>query len=117
MSKKKNITINRRKSRVRYKLGQVRGNRMRLSVFRSNKHISAQIIDDSNHSTLVAVSTLEKDFKLGGNCNAAKEAGILIGKRAKEKKIEKIVFDRGACLYHGRIKAFSEGARSVGLKF
>ena len=91
----------------------------RLCVFRSNKNISAQIIDDMNGNTLVSASTLEKDLKgeNGGNKEAAKKVGELIAKRALDKGIENVAFDRGGFLYHGRVKELAEGAREAGLKF
>ena len=91
----------------------------RLCVFRSNKNISAQIIDDVNGNTLVSASTLEKDLKgeNGGNKEAAKKVGELIAKRALDKGIEDVAFDRGGFLYHGRVKELAEGAREAGLKF
>lgn len=91
----------------------------RLCVFRSNKNISAQIIDDVNGNTLVSASTLEKELKgeSGGNKEAAKKVGELIAKRALDKGIENVAFDRGGFLYHGRVKELAEGAREAGLKF
>ena len=91
----------------------------RLCVFRSNKNISAQIIDDESGNTLVSASTLEKDLKgeNGGNKEAAKKVGELIAKRALDKGIENVAFDRGGFLYHGRVKELAEGAREAGLKF
>ena len=91
----------------------------RLCVFRSNKNISVQIIDDVNGNTLVSASTLEKDLKgqNGGNKEAAKKVGELIAKRALDKGIENVAFDRGGFLYHGRVKELAEGAREAGLKF
>lgn len=91
----------------------------RLCVFRSNKNISAQIIDDVNGNTLAAASTLEKDLKgeNGGNKEASKKVGELIAKRALDKGIENVAFDRGGFLYHGRVKELAEGAREAGLKF
>ena len=93
----------------------------RLCVFRSNKNISCQIIDDVNHQTLVAASSLDKDLKAeigyGGNKEAAKKVGEAIAKRALEKGIEVVAFDRGGFLYHGRVKELAEGAREGGLKF
>lgn len=91
----------------------------RLCVFRSNKNISAQIIDDVNGNTLVSASTLEKDLKgeNGGNKEAAKKVGELIARRALDKGIENVAFDRGGFLYHGRVKELAEGAREAGLKF
>jgi large subunit ribosomal protein L18 len=95
--------------------------RPRLAVFRSNKHIYAQIIDDSKGTTLIAASTLDadakKDMKHGGNIAAAKTVGKLVAERAKEKGINAVLFDRGGYLYHGRVKALAEAAREAGLKF
>lgn len=91
--------------------------RPRLNVFRSSKHIYAQIIDDVNGVTLVAASSMEKDFEgNGGNKDAARKVGQTIAKRALEKKIEEVVFDRGGYLYHGRIAELADGARESGLK-
>ncbi|XVG96097.1 50S ribosomal protein L18 [Eubacteriales bacterium KG127] len=91
----------------------------RLCVFRSNKNISAQIIDDIAGVTLASASTLEKELKSenGGNKEAAKKVGELIANRALEKGIENVAFDRGGFLYHGRVKELAEGAREAGLKF
>ena len=90
----------------------------RLNVFRSSKHIYAQLIDDVNGVTLVAASSMDKDFEgNGGNKEAAKKVGQLVGKRAVEKGIETVVFDRGGYLYHGRVKELADGARESGLKF
>ena len=93
--------------------------RPRLSVFRSNANITAQIIDDEKGVTLVSVSTLEKELNIknGGNVEAAKLIGAEIAKRAKKAKISEVVFDRGGYLYHGRVKALAEAARENGLKF
>jgi len=95
--------------------------RPRLAVFRSNKHIYAQIIDDAKGATLIAASSLDsgakKDLKNGGNVNAAKAVGKLVAERAKAKGIEKVIFDRGGYLYHGRVKALADAAREAGLKF
>ena len=93
--------------------------RPRLSVFRSNKNIYAQIIDDVNGVTLASASSQEKDNKLaiGGNLEAAKAVGELVAKRALEKNLENVVFDRSGYLYHGRVKALAESARAAGLKF
>ncbi len=106
----------RRHRRVR---GKVSGTaeRPRLSVFRSAKNIYAQIINDVTGTTLVSASSVEKDFGLGGNKEAAEKVGELIGKRALEKGIEAVVFDRGGYLYHGRVQKLAEGARKSGLKF
>ena len=92
--------------------------RPRLNVFRSAKHIYAQLIDDVNGVTLVSASSLEKDFEgNGGNKEAAKKVGELIAKKAVEKGIENVVFDRSGYLYHGRVLELAEGARECGLKF
>ena len=95
--------------------------RPRLCVFRSLANISAQVVDDMEHATLVAASTLEKelcpDSKGGGNLHGAKMVGKAIALRAKAKGIESVVFDRGGYLYHGRVKALAEAARENGLKF
>ena len=90
----------------------------RLNVFRSSKHIYAQVIDDVAGVTLVSASTTEKDFtEYGGNKEAAKKIGQIVAERCKAKGIETVVFDRGGYLYHGRVKALAEGAREGGLKF
>ena len=95
--------------------------RPRLAVFRSNKHIYAQIIDDSKGATMIAASSLEvdakKDVKNGGNIAAAKAVGKLVAERAKSKGIDAVLFDRGGYLYHGRVKALADAAREAGLKF
>ncbi|MFH5881623.1 MAG: 50S ribosomal protein L18 [Candidatus Izemoplasmataceae bacterium] len=94
--------------------------RPRLSVFRSNKNISAQLIDDVNGITLVSASTVEKDFSEATNASNIKGAevvGKLIAERALEKDIIKVVFDRSGYLYHGRVKALAESARAAGLEF
>ena len=90
----------------------------RLSVFRSNKEIYAQIIDDEKQTTLVSASTLDADVKTkASNVEAAKEVGALVAKRAIEKKIDTVVFDRNGYLYHGKVKELAEAARAAGLKF
>lgn len=93
--------------------------RPRLNVFRANANITAQIIDDTKGVTLVSASTLEKELNIknGGNVEAAKIIGAEIAKRAKKAKINKVVFDRGGYLYHGRVKALAEAARENGLEF
>ncbi|HHY20266.1 MAG TPA: 50S ribosomal protein L18 [Firmicutes bacterium] len=95
--------------------------RPRLSVFRSANHIYAQIIDDVAGNTLAAASTLSPELKgeitYGGNIESAQKVGELIAKKAKEKGIEKVVFDRGGNLYHGRVQALAESAREAGLEF
>ena len=97
-------------------------NRPRLSVFRSNNHIYAQVIDDDAQSTLCAASTLDKDLRSnlkanGSSCDASTAVGELLAQRALAKGIEHVVFDRGGNLYHGRIKALAEAARGAGLNF
>jgi large subunit ribosomal protein L18 len=94
----------------------------RLAVYRSNKHIVAQIIDDSTHATLVAASSLDKELRSqegfsGANVAAATAVGALVAKRALEKGLSEVVFDRGGNLYHGRIAALAEAAREGGLQF
>ena len=90
----------------------------RLDVFRSNSNIYAQLIDDVNGVTLAAASSNEKDFEIsGGNAEGARKVGQLIAKRAAEKGITEVVFDRGGYIYHGRVKELAEGAREGGLKF
>ena len=93
--------------------------RPRLAVFRSNKHIYAQVIDDSKGTTLTAASTLDakESVKHGGNIAAAKAVGKLVAERAKAQGIDAVLFDRGGYLYHGRVKALAEAAREAGLKF
>jgi large subunit ribosomal protein L18 len=107
----------RRHARVRKTLTGTAG-RPRLAVFRSLGHIYAQVIDDSKGATLAAASDLEKEFKSKGNKTAAATAvGELIGKRAVEKGLKQVVFDRGGFQYHGRVKALADGARKAGLEF
>lgn len=110
----------RKHERVRKKIHGT-SERPRLCVFRSLKHIYAQIIDDTKGVTLVAASTLDEALKgklpSTGNKEAAREVGKLIGKKALEKGIKKVVFDRGGYLYHGRVKELAEGAREAGLEF
>lgn len=119
MAKVDNFT--RRKNRVRYQLRQKAAGRVRLSVFRSGQHIYAQLIDDAKGVTLAAASTAEKDVKTsqknGANIAAAKAVGTLIAQRAKEAKVDNVVFDRGGYLFHGRIKALADAAREAGMKF
>ncbi|MDD6770005.1 MAG: 50S ribosomal protein L18 [Inconstantimicrobium porci] len=93
--------------------------RPRLAIFRSDKNIYAQVIDDVNRVTLVAASSLDKEFegKVGSNKEAAKTVGALVAKKALAKGIEDVVFDRGGYVYHGRVKELAEGAREAGLKF
>lgn len=93
--------------------------RARLSVFRSARHIYAQVIDDAKGHTVAAASTLETGFdgKNGGNIDAAAEVGKLIADRAKQAGVSQVVFDRGGHIYHGRIKALADSARESGLEF
>jgi large subunit ribosomal protein L18 len=107
----------RRHKRVRK---QVRGSadRPRLAVFRSNRHISAQVIDDRAGTTLAAASTLEADLRDGSsNKDAAAKVGQRLAERAKQAGVERVVFDRGGFLYHGRVAAVAEAAREAGLEF
>jgi len=91
--------------------------RPRLAVFRSVKHIYAQVIDDAQGHTVVAASSNEKNGANGGNLAGAKSVGKLIAERAKDKGIKLVVFDRGGYLYHGRVKALADAAREAGLEF
>ena len=107
----------RRHARVRNKISGT-AERPRLCVYRSNSNIYVQIIDDVAGNTLVQASTLDKEVKTKhSNKEAAKEVGTLIAKRALEKNIKEVVFDRGGYLYHGRVKALAEAARENGLEF
>ena len=122
MSNKSKYLYNKRKARTRFRLKNSCTKNIRLSVFRSNANIYAQIIDDEKHTTLLAFSSLDKELKkkIGnnrGNINTAMEVGSTIAKKAKEKGIKEVYFDRGGYLYHGRIKALAEAARKEGLKF
>lgn len=117
MKNKREIQRIRRKRRVRRK---IRGSseRPRLSVFRSARHIYAQIIDDTNGVTLASASTVGKErVKDSGNVKGAKKVGELIAEAAKGKNIKEVVFDRNGFKYHGRVKALAEAAREKGLKF
>jgi large subunit ribosomal protein L18 len=93
--------------------------RPRLTVFRSDKHVYAQIIDDDLGVTLTSASSLGKNVEIpkGSNKDAARKVGLLLGKKAKEAGIDKVVFDRNGYLYHGRVKALADGAREAGLEF
>jgi large subunit ribosomal protein L18 len=110
----------RRSQRVRTKLQKV-SDRPRLSVFRSEKHIYAQIIDDRQGQTLAAASSLEKDIrtqmKTGANIEAATVIGKLLAERALQKNVKEVQFDRGGNKYHGRLKALADAARAAGLSF
>ena len=111
----------RRTKSVRRTLKRVAYGRPRLSVFRSSKHIYAQVIDDANGVTLASASSLEKEVrggaKTGANVDAAKAVGVRVAERAKEKGVKQVVFDRGGYLFHGRVKALADAAREGGLEF
>jgi large subunit ribosomal protein L18 len=110
----------RRHHRIRRRVSGT-SERPRLCVFRSNNHIYAQIVDDVSQSTLVAASTLDPDLKktlaATATCDASTQVGELIAKRALDKGLKQVVFDRGGKIYHGRVKALAEAARSAGLEF
>jgi len=110
----------RRRNRVRTSLRKVANGRPRLSIHRTNQHMYAQIIDDTNGVTVAAASTLDealKKVKVGSNSEAAAAVGKLIADRAKSAGVEQVVFDRGGFLYHGRVKALADAAREAGLNF
>jgi large subunit ribosomal protein L18 len=113
--------IERRKARIRRTVKAAAGNRPRLSVFRSSKHIYAQVIDDKVGATVAAASSMEKDLrgslKTGADIGAAKAVGKLVAERAAAKGVKDVVFDRGGYLYHGRVKALADAAREGGLSF
>ncbi|MBX9943945.1 MAG: 50S ribosomal protein L18 [Reyranella sp.] len=117
----RNALFARRQRRTRYALRQAAGGRPRLSVFRSGKHIYAQVIDDRQGLTLAAASSLDKDvkgkIKTGADKGAAAEVGKLIAQRAVAAGIKEVVFDRGGYMYHGRIAALANAAREGGLSF
>ncbi len=118
-SRDKQIARGRRHHRVRKKLSGTAA-RPRLAVFRSNKHISAQVIDDRAGRTLAAASSLEKDLRAAGqtgNRAAASAVGHLVAERAKAAGVSQVVFDRGGFLYHGRVAAVADAAREAGLEF
>ena len=120
MSTKKSL-FDKRKLRNRLSIKKNIANKLRLSVFRSNKHIYCQIIDDVKQITLCSSSTLDpevkKDLRSSGTIDAAEKVGKDIAVKAKKIGLEKVVFDRGGYLYHGRVRSLAEGARSSGLKF
>ena len=113
---KRNAIRKRVHARIRQKVNGT-SERPRLNVYRSLNHIYAQVIDDTQGLTLASASTITTKLKAGGNLEAAKEIGKIIGERAKEKGVTKVVFDRGGYLYHGRIKALADAAREAGLDF
>lgn len=116
-----NQGFQRRRMRVRRTVRQAANGRLRLSVFRSSKHIYAQVIDDVDGRTLAAASSLDKDLrgKLGKGCDvgAAQEVGKLLAERAKKAGVKAVIFDRGGYIYHGRVKALADAAREGGLNF
>ncbi|MEM7192364.1 MAG: 50S ribosomal protein L18 [Pseudomonadota bacterium] len=116
-----NNTLSRRASRVRHALKRAANGRARLSVFRSSKHIYAQVIDDRAGKTLAFASSLDKDLKgalpKGSDTAAAEAVGKLVAERAVKAGVKDVVFDRGAYIYHGRVKALADAARDAGLNF
>ncbi len=116
-----NQSTDRRQARVRRAIRKAANGRLRLSIFRSSKHIYAQVIDDTGGRTVAAASSLEKTLreklKTGSDTAAAGEVGKLIAERAMAAGISEVIFDRGRYLYHGRVKALADGAREGGLKF
>lgn len=114
-------SIQKRAQRIRRQIRKVAGDRPRLSVHRSSKHIYVQVIDDANGRTLAAASSLDKDLKAslktGADVAAAAAVGKLVAERAKSAGVTAVVFDRGAYIYHGRVKALAEAAREGGLDF
>lgn len=120
MSKKNTRSFKRKKRHLRIRKKIIGTSSLpRLNVFRSNKNIYAQIIDDVTGTTLTSASSIDKDLKIenGSNVEAAKQVGELVAKRAKEQNIENVVFDRGGFLFHGRVKALADAAKAAGLKF
>ena len=117
---RKQQTQKRHRRLRRYLMGT--NKKPRLSVFRSNNHIYAQVIDDQSQSTICSASTIDKEFKINdndssSNCNSSSEVGSLLAKRAIKQGIKEVVFDRGGKIYHGRVKALADAARKAGLKF
>jgi len=113
------VARNKRVRRIRKKISGT-GEQPRLRVFKSSKHIYAQIIDDSTGTTLASMSTVDKAFEKGeekGKAAAAKQVGVIIAERAKKAGISRVVFDRGGYIYQGRVKSLSDGAREGGLEF
>ena len=113
--------VERRKARIRRTIKAAAGARLRLSVFRSSKHIYAQMVNDQNGTTLVTASTMEPEIKAqvkyGGNKAAATVVGRVVAERARQAGIDKICFDRRSYKYHGRVAALADAAREAGLKF
>ncbi|MFS0576133.1 50S ribosomal protein L18 [Sporosarcina sp. 179-K 3D1 HS] len=114
----KNVVRKKRHSRVRTKISGTAA-RPRLNVFRSNKHIYAQLIDDINSVTIASASTMDKEFAADAKADtaAAAKVGEMIAKKAAEKDVKTVVFDRGGYLFHGRVKALADAARENGLEF
>lgn len=114
-------SADRRRLRVRRAVRMAANGRPRLSVFRSSKHIYAQVIDDEHGRTLAAASSIDKDLRgsltKGSDIKAAQMVGKLVAERAKQAGVDKVVFDRGGYLYHGRVKALADAAREAGLDF
>ncbi len=106
-----------RAGRTRRKIKRVSTDRPRLSVFRSSKNISAQIIDDAQGKTLASATSLEKDFGKGSDKDSAAKVGKALADRAVKAGVKEVVFDRGGYMFHGRVKALAEAAREAGLKF
>ena len=119
MAKSKRELFLKRRLRVRNKLRRTAGDTLRLSVHRSSKNISAQIIDDREGKTLASASSLEKDLGVVGknNVDAATKVGAAIAERAKKAGVEEVYFDRGGFIFHGKVKALADAAREGGLKF
>ncbi len=121
MAENAKFKIRRRAVRVRKQLRAAANGRVRLSVFRSSKNISAQIIDDAAGKTLVSASSLDKEFKerikKGSDKAAAAEVGKALAERAIKAGVKDVIFDRGGYMYHGRVKALAEAAREAGLNF
>ena len=119
MANSKRTLFLKRRLRVRNKLRKVKAGRIRLSVHRSNKNISCQLIDDVQGVTLAAASSLEKDLGVVGknNVEAAAKVGAALAERAKKAGVEECYFDRGGFLFHGKVKALADAAREGGLKF
>jgi large subunit ribosomal protein L18 len=121
IANKQDALFRRRRERTRFKLRQAAKGRARLSVHRTSRHIYAQVIDDTAGHTLAAASTLDAglrgELKTGADTAAASAVGKLIAERAKAAGVERVVFDRGAYMYHGRVKALADAAREGGLDF
>ena len=121
MTSKAKDLFTRRQARVRHRLGKTGKGRPRLSIFRSSRHIYAQVIDDAQARTLAAASSLDKglraELKTGADKEAAAAVGKLIAERAKAAGVSAVVFDRGGYLFHGRVKALADAAREGGLVF